>query len=159
MRGVAVKLAAALAATAGLVSGSAFVLPRLEAAVERQPPHIREPIIAFFELLREARPVALRASEAWEKVPIVVEADDLLRDPTVWNRMPFDDWDRVPEPLRRKALERMIARYRPLLAGPHVILGRSPSPTWAFLKRHTRRGNARQHVAAPDEAASRRRSQ
>jgi hypothetical protein len=120
MRGAVRTLAVLLTATAGLVGGWAFLLPRVEAALDRPPPSVPEPGLEFLELLRDARPVSIRVTEAWEKVSIMVEADDLLRDPTLWNRMHFDDWDRVPEPLRRRALERMVRRYRPLLAGPRV---------------------------------------
>ncbi len=120
IRQLALILVWALVSAAALVTGIALLLPRVEAAFDRPPPPIPEPRTAFFDLLRDARPVSLVVTEAWQKVPIVVETDDLLRDPTLWNRLHFDDWDRVPEPLRRAALERMIARYQPQLAGPDV---------------------------------------
>jgi hypothetical protein len=120
-------LALALAATVGLAVGVPGLLSLAESSVEATPPAIPEPRLAFFDGLRDARPVPLNVTEDWEKVGLVVEADDLLRDPTLWNRMNFDDWDRVPESLRTVGLDRMIARFRAAPSGPEVWEAMTPS--------------------------------
>lgn len=119
-------LAALVAAAVGLAVGLSALLPFAEAAVEESPPAVPEPRVAFFAMLRDARPVALTVTEAWQKVPIVVEAEDLLRDPTLWNRMHFGDWDRVSEPLRSVGLGRMMLRYRAASSGPRVWKAMTP---------------------------------
>lgn len=119
-------LALLLGAAVVLGAGLSGLLSLAEDAVDVSPPEVPEPRAAFFDLLRDTRVVSLRVTEAWEKVPIVVEAEDLLRDPTLWNRMHFNDWDRVPEPLRTLGLERMITRYRPVTSGPGAWAAMTP---------------------------------
>jgi hypothetical protein len=80
----------------------------------------------FFPLLRDGRPVTVNVTEAWQKIRLVVDADDIVRDPILWNRMNFDDWDAVPEPVRLAGLERMIARHRRAASGPLVWEAMTP---------------------------------
>lgn len=55
-----------------------------------------------------------------ERIVLRVPADDLRRSPAVWRRMHLADWNAVPDPLRREALDRMVDRYASLLAAPAV---------------------------------------
>ena len=54
-------------------------------------------------------------------------ADDLRTNPTLWQRMRLPDWNLVPRSLREEVLDRMIARYEPMLVDPRV---------WDRLTRH-----------------------
>lgn len=119
-------LAAALLAVVCVGAWGAALLPLAEHAVITSPPDVPRPVAPIFPLLRDARPVRLTVTEAWRKLPLEVEADDVRRDPTLWNRMNFDDWDRVPQPLRGEGLDRLVARYARAVSGPEVWQAMTP---------------------------------
>lgn len=71
--------------------------------------------------LSDLRPVDITVTTpSWKKVPYVVTVDRLRTDHTLWARMHFDDWDKVPVEIREPALLAMVRSYRPLFAGPAV---------------------------------------
>jgi hypothetical protein len=119
-------VAALLLLLLGAVSWTAALLPWFELGVRASPPPVPEPQLALLPLLRDTSQLRVDVTEAWRKIPLVVDAEDLFRDPTLWNRMNFDDWDRVPEPLRRKGLDRMVARYRRVTSGPRAWVAMQP---------------------------------
>jgi hypothetical protein len=69
-------------------------------------------------MLPDETPVAVTITAAWSKVPVVTTVDAIRRDHTLWRRMHFDDWDKVPWPLRDQALLGMLLRYEHTLSGP-----------------------------------------
>jgi hypothetical protein len=81
-------------------------------------PHVepRDPLAMLFDVT----PIEVTFTSEWQKTTRVVPAYELLRDHTLWQRMHFDDWDRVPATVREQALTRMIARYRRVFDGPRV---------------------------------------
>ncbi len=72
------------------------------------------------ELVTDTRPVSIRTTVAWTKVPEVVTIHRLLTDKPLWRRMHFDDWDTVPRDLRERALTAMVRDYERVLKGPSV---------------------------------------
>jgi len=153
---------AALASLAWILA----LLPLAEALTSPVRLAIPEPTTLFFPLLRDGRQVTVKVTEAWRKVPLVVDAEEIVRDPILWNRMNFDDWDAVPERVRLAGLERMIARYRRAASGPLVWEAMTPDDwdhvpqpvrAMAFLgiANHwaARRGVGKAHRLPPREVA------
>jgi hypothetical protein len=73
---------------------------------------------AVLDTLMDRTPVRITTTVGWQKVPQVVTTHALLHDATVWRRMHFDDWDRLPRPLAERAMEAMIGRHAYALDGP-----------------------------------------
>jgi hypothetical protein len=101
-----------LLATIGLV-----VFAQLVASISQRPPltapTIRDP-------WRDATPVKLTMTVDWTKIPLTVRADEVRYPGILWRRMHFDDWDQVPDEIRRDALTRMLNRYLVVLGTPAV---------------------------------------
>jgi hypothetical protein len=110
-------LAGTVAAAVVLAAAAVGVVPRLESGFGTPGPALAVVTASPLEGLEDARPVAVYATESWEKIPLQVTAEDLLEDPTLWNRMNFDDWDRLPDPLRTQGLERLVSRHGGVAAG------------------------------------------
>jgi hypothetical protein len=107
----------------------------VDRALATVPPRVAARQLSLFD----TRPVAVRTTVFWQKIPRLVSIDQLLNDHTLWRQMHFDDWDKVPRPVREKALARMLLRYRHLLNGPSTWLQLSvfdwddiPHPIRAF---------------------------
>jgi hypothetical protein len=79
----------------------------------------------ILDTLIDRTPVRIRTTVGWQKVPQVVTMHALLHDPTVWRRMHFDDWDRLPRPLAERGMEAMIGRHAYALDGPARWAGMS----------------------------------
>ena len=75
--------------------------------------------------LFDTRPVDITVTAFWQRAPRVVTVDTLLTDHTVWRQMHFGDWDKVPSPLRERALGNMFDHYRGVLAGPRAWIALS----------------------------------
>jgi hypothetical protein len=73
---------------------------------------------AILDTLIDRTPVRISTTVLWQKVPQVVTMHALLHDATVWRRMHFDDWDRLPRPLAEQAMQAMIGRHAYALDGP-----------------------------------------
>jgi hypothetical protein len=69
-------------------------------------------------LFDDPEPTLIRISVGWARAPYVTSADAIRTDTRLWRLMRFDDWDRVPAPLRDQALSAMFARYEPILSDP-----------------------------------------
>jgi hypothetical protein len=117
---VVVAVAASLAGAAALVALFAVIPRRLVAPAPALP--AAPPLWA----LPDETPVELTITASWIKVPLVTTVEAIRRDHTLWRRMHFDDWDRVPWPLRDEALLRMLARYERTLDGPAAWEAMSP---------------------------------
>jgi hypothetical protein len=81
--------------------------------------------VSPYESLLDLRPVSFTLTLNWQKVAVRSTMERLQHDPFLWRNMHFDDWDRVPGPLRADALQRMLGRYQTAFAGPD---------TWACLR-------------------------
>jgi hypothetical protein len=66
----------------------------------------------FFDL----RPVDIVTTVRWRKMAMTVTRHQFLVDHTLWQRMHFEDWDRLPADLREAALDRLLARYGRLVS-------------------------------------------
>jgi hypothetical protein len=80
---------------------------------------------AILDTLIDRTPVRISTTVLWQKVPQVVTLHALLHDATVWRRMHFDDWDRLPAPLAERGMEAMIGRHAYALDGPARWAGMS----------------------------------
>jgi hypothetical protein len=89
-------------------------------SVDRSIATVLPPVVAKDVSLFDTRLVPITVSVFWQKAPRTVTVDRLLRDHTLWRQMHFDDWDKVPTPVRERALARMLEHYAEPLAGPHV---------------------------------------
>lgn len=72
------------------------------------------------DTLIDRTPVRITTTAAWNKIPEVVTVHRLLTDRSLWRRMHFDDWDRVPVSVREQALGAMIEAYADVFEGPRV---------------------------------------
>ena len=113
-----VRLAAGLAlagALASLLTRSA--IERHLSLLERQPDPAVRPL-NISTLFDDPTPVRVSLSLGWSKTPYIAAADDVRNDVRLWRLMRFDDWDKVRNPLRERALASMLARYDGVLASP-----------------------------------------
>ena len=127
----------ALAMTGGAVWLRAYVEERVATA----PPPVR--VIDVYRLIVDDTPVPVTVTAGWEKVTEWTTHEAVRSDPTLWRRMHVDDWDGVPSPLRERALESMLTRYRSVLASPSTWdrMGAAdwdliPQPIRALAYRH-----------------------
>ena len=72
------------------------------------------------DILTDTTPVRITTTVAWTKIPRVVTVHRLLTDRTLWGRMHFDDWDRIPAGVRERGLAAMISAYADVFEGPEV---------------------------------------
>ena len=114
-----VKWVAGLALTA-LLAAAIVVALRVYAFVNEPValPVVRplDPVAS----LTDTTPVRITTTVAWTKIPEVVTVHRLVTDATLWRRMHFDDWDRVPPSVRERGLAAMIERYADVFEGPRV---------------------------------------
>lgn len=114
-----VRLALILAVLSAAAVGTRFAADALhQHYIATTAPSVASIDVAA--LFLDNTPVPLTITAAWEKIPYVATADAVRSDVTLWRRMHVEDWDTVPVPLQREALEAMLARYRPVLASPAV---------------------------------------
>jgi hypothetical protein len=134
-------VAAASLVAAVVSAGAAAAYRELEASPQTVPPDVAR--VAVSRVFIDDTPVPLTVRVGWTHVPFVATADSVRSDETLWRRMDFSDWDRVPAPLREEALHALLARYDHLFASPHVWDGmtahdwdRVPQPVRALAYRH-----------------------
>lgn len=87
-----------------LASGLELLSTR-EAAPETALPAVRS--TSILNAFADHTPIEVTTTAAWQKVRVTVPAYALVSDRTLWRKMNFDDWDTVPEPLRRTGLTAM----------------------------------------------------
>lgn len=109
LRAAAMMLMAGLAA-AVLMGVTTY---QRHTAPEPLPPVARRPI---FPTLFDVTPTEVITTQHWTKVPILVPRWQFLADHTIWQRMHFEDWDRLDEASRRAGLTRLVERYGHLVA-------------------------------------------
>lgn len=127
---------------AALVLSLAVAVEGLRTASLRSIPS-PPPVLDILPLFLDLTPVTVQTTVDWQKVPHRTTRDALRRDPAVWRRMHLEDWDLVPEGLRREGLDAMLARHASLLASPRAWDGMSaadwdavPQPVRALAYRH-----------------------
>lgn len=100
---------------AAVVTGAVWVhrfVTSSDAPVPVRPP---SPLSA----LSDVRPVTVTITTPdWKKVRLSTTFDGLRSDHVLWRQMHFDDWDKVPKPLREEALRLMIRAHAEVFAGP-----------------------------------------
>jgi hypothetical protein len=96
-----------------------YTLRTLDRQLETPLPAV--PTISLLNMLADPTPIRITITAEWQKVSVTVPAHALTSDATLWQKMNFDDWDTVPEPLRRKGLVAMWDRYAGVVHSP---------PTW-----------------------------
>jgi hypothetical protein len=84
------------------------------------PEEFRPPVyhLNVYPILVDLRPIDISVTVWWQRIPERVTAADLLRDHTIWRRMYFGDWDRVPVDLRFAGIDRMLTHYRHVVDTP-----------------------------------------
>ena len=76
-----------------------------------------------YEIVSDLTPVTITVTEDWQKVTMTVPADVVTSSAPLWRKMHLDDWDRVPMPFRRAALDAMVRRFGWATSGPAVWAG------------------------------------
>jgi Transglycosylase SLT domain len=108
----------AAAIAVGLLVGAPLALERAVSDwIARQIPPA--PDAALDDVLWDRSPVPVTLTIDWQKVFVTVPAETVRSDVTLWREMNFDDWDRIPAPLRQAGLERMWARYGSVVHDPN----------------------------------------
>jgi hypothetical protein len=101
----------------------AFAMPLGVEGVSRwiEKVHRTMPVPAHVRLdarLWDHTPVVVTTTAAWQKISVKATVDGVRSDPALWRRMFFDDFDRLPAPLRTEALDAMWRRYGYLVRTP-----------------------------------------
>lgn len=107
-------LALAATVTALLVTGLLWLHHSLETTL---------PVVPALDLLGlfvDDAPVTVEFSAGGQKVQWHTTADDLRSNLSLWRSMHLAEWNSVPQSIRREGLDRMLQRYRDILANPRV---------------------------------------
>jgi hypothetical protein len=108
----------AIASVVALAIGGLAAVRWWRAQVDTGPPPIVTRL-GVYARIADLTPITITVvgtqNAAWRTT-----VDELRRDPTLWRMMHLENWNSVPSPLREDILERMLARYRPLLVNPGV---------------------------------------
>lgn len=85
-------------------------------ANERDIPSPAHPPPDLLTLFSDPRLVRITTTTpSWTKVAETVTVDRLRTDLTLWRRMHFGDWDRIPPGIREIGLRAMLRAYAPLI--------------------------------------------
>ncbi|MGH9140562.1 MAG: hypothetical protein ACRD3J_13050, partial [Thermoanaerobaculia bacterium] len=90
----------------------------LRHSLETTLPSVPQPDLV--SSLFDTTPVTVVFTVGGLKVPWHTTADDIRSNLTLWRSMHLAEWNDVPESLRREGLDRMLERYRSVLANPPV---------------------------------------
>lgn len=84
------------------------------------PAYPAVPALNLYALHVDATPITVGITLAGRTVPVEATVDDVRHSVSLWRAMHLANWNAVPDGLREEALDRMLARYRPLLLNPRV---------------------------------------
>ena len=79
------------------------------------------PVVAaidVYPVFVDTRPVQVITTANWVKVPIVTTRDAVKSDHTLWRRMHFEDWDKLPHDLMEMGLTNLLKRYGAVIDNP-----------------------------------------
>jgi hypothetical protein len=105
-------LLAAVGLLVGIPRGDAWVIGRFLAPL---PPVAS---IDLYQTFADPRPLAVTITAGGTRVEWVTTADDVRASLGLWRRMHLEDWNGLPEPLRREGLDAMLDRFRGVLVNP-----------------------------------------
>ena len=96
--------------------GGAFVLHHSLSVPAEMLPLVAE--IDVYPVFVDTRPVQVITTANWVKVPIVTTRDAVKSDHTLWGRMHFEDWDKLPHDLMEVGLTNLLKRYGAVINNP-----------------------------------------
>ena len=76
------------------------------------------PEVPIFGVFYDLSPTVVQVTRNWEKFTRVVPRYQFVADPTIWQQMHFEDWDRLDAGARRGGLAGLFAHYGHLLGDP-----------------------------------------
>jgi hypothetical protein len=92
----------------GAIGGVAAVHHSLSVPAEMLP-SVAE--IDVYPAFVDLRPLEVTTTADWIKVPIITTRDAIKSDHTLWRRMHFEDWDKVPQDLMEVGLANLLKRF------------------------------------------------
>jgi hypothetical protein len=87
-------------------------------SLETSLPQPLSPRGTLDSLFPDRTPVRVTLTADWQKVTAVASTYELESSTWFWQRMHFDDWDRVRSDVREAALDHMWRRYQHVVATP-----------------------------------------
>src|SRR4051812_47923906 len=103
-----------------LLAVPAVALLWLHHHLESPPPVVANPPTDLVRALSDTTAVTVVFARSGERRSYATTADAIRLDVSLWQQMHLADWNSVPEGLREQALDRMLARYRPVLMNPRA---------------------------------------
>lgn len=85
------------------------------------------PPLNLYALQVDFTPVSVTITVDGTRHEVVVPADDVRHSVSLWRVMHLSNWNGVPEALRQNGLDRLLARYRHVLANPRAWDAMRPS--------------------------------
>ena len=108
----------------GAIGGVAALRHSLTVPVEMLP---IVPEIGVYPVFVDTRAVEVTTTVNWTKVPIVTTRNAVKSDHTLWLRMHFEDWDKLPRDLMEVGLANLLKRYRAVIDDPSAWTRMEPA--------------------------------